>query len=268
MNPTAAYKAKKDAMAVKAGAVIGKKPEAAPRPPQTFSLGAYEKDPEGLASVRAMVPTTHAHGRGATPALWRVGDTTPMGNITDIRETGLTIIPDEGDEFTLPFNSGPTLDLSYRNDDKPDPPAVKSSAIDFGYGEALRSASLPPWALSRSMLSTPSNGLGIMDALLHPPLLEDAQNEAAKQFAGADPNEGIYKDMPNDAARQDAAWADLDSYQLDPEGRGVLNATSVERDDGDSVYHTFERDDGVKVIMKEDRTTGRVTNLTRALEGL
>jgi len=43
-----------------------------------------------------------------------VGDTLPQGNITGITAEGITVIPDEGDEYLLPLGSGARVDYSGR----------------------------------------------------------------------------------------------------------------------------------------------------------
>jgi hypothetical protein len=43
-----------------------------------------------------------------------VGDTLPQGNVTGITAEGITVIPDEGDEYLLPLGSGARVDYSGR----------------------------------------------------------------------------------------------------------------------------------------------------------
>ena len=71
MDPTAAYKAKKDAMAVKAGAVIGKKPKPSSRPEKyghinfTPPVAVAKTAARGLAYRRKASPSNRG---GLTPA--------------------------------------------------------------------------------------------------------------------------------------------------------------------------------------------------------
>mgnify|MGYP003633451389 FL=1 len=63
MNPTAAYKAKKDAMAAKAGAVIGKKPKSSSRPGKYKHIDFVPPAAVAKAAARGL-----AYRRKATPS--------------------------------------------------------------------------------------------------------------------------------------------------------------------------------------------------------
>ena len=191
-----------------------------------------------------------------------VGDTLPEGNVTNITAEGITVLPDEGDEYVLPVGSGARVDYSGRKKtlDRVLDTAPLLNQVDFGDADADSNEA----STDKDVPSTMTKVLDLLDPMRPRALRNPDGSIDAEGTAAALANPTIYKDVPKEGY-QDAAQTDFMEYQSDPAGKGVVKSSSYEDMDLGVTIHRFERDDGIDVMFAET-PSGQLYNVTDVIK--
>ena len=186
-----------------------------------------------------------------------VGDTLPEGNVTNITAEGITVLPDEGDEYVLPVGSGARVDYSGR---KKTPQKNEASEL----AQSIIDSNLDPES-RLNQLEFDIDNLRPFYEMMRPRALRNPDGSIdAEGTAAALANPTIYKDVPKEGY-QDAAQTDFMEYQSDPADKGVVESSSYEDMDLGVTIHRFERDDGIDVMFAET-PSGQMYNVTGVIK--